>query len=576
MGRPAKTLEQHIRDGSFRARVHHSLLSGPLLAEKALEKLQGEYKTARSERERGAIALDFQARAHNIRTIARAGNPEFVCADDTLSPADFFEQNLRHQKGPAAGERFVLETWQREFVDELYRVDERGNRIYKRAILGVPRGCGKSPIAAGLGLYELMTRTDEPDIICAAAARDQAGIVFEYARGLAESGPLAEHLIIGRREIARPETRGVLRTISADGYVAHGANPSAVIIDEAHAFTTDRQRELFEALDTAVHKRPDSFWLTISTAGHDRASLFGKLYADVLEQLEPEYSVPGVTTARDEANGVLMFWWGAEADCDPDDEAIWQSVNPASWVTVPELRRQRRSPSMSASTFKRRHLNAWVAPEVERWIPGDTWSALAVPGSRIEPGATVCIGGDGSRSYDTSALGWASRAPDGRIDCAARVFSVRPDVPHHVRHHGRIDYADIQDSLLELAEGFEVAEIAFDPRYIEPAMETVADRLGESAVFPVEPHSRLHREALAAFERCVLEGVIRHSGDPVIAEQLSWTGVDRFDNGDVRRLRKLERARPIDVSVALALAVWRVVTDEGPSSIYETRGLLSV
>jgi hypothetical protein len=45
----------------------------------------------------------------------------------------------------------------------------------------------------------------------------------------------------------RPEARGVLRTISADGYVAHGLNPSAAIVDEAHAFTTDKQRELFEA-----------------------------------------------------------------------------------------------------------------------------------------------------------------------------------------------------------------------------------------------------------------------------------------------------------------------------------------
>jgi phage terminase large subunit-like protein len=37
-----------------------------------------------------------------------------------------------------------------EFVDELYKIDERGNRIFKRAILGVPRGNGKSPLAAAL------------------------------------------------------------------------------------------------------------------------------------------------------------------------------------------------------------------------------------------------------------------------------------------------------------------------------------------------------------------------------------------------------------------------------------------
>jgi phage terminase large subunit-like protein len=222
-----------------------------------------------------ALALDFEQALRTVRSEVGGSRLQGIAAATPGTPADFFRRNLTHAKGPAAGQRLKLEPWQRRFVDELYRTDERGQRVYKRAVLGVPRGNGKSPLAAGLGLYELMTRTDEPDVICAAAARDQAGVVFEYARGFAESSPIADELVIGRREIGRPETRGVLRTISADGYVAHGANPSAVIIDEAHAFTTHRQRELFEALDTSVMKRPDAFWLLITTAGHDRDSCSG-------------------------------------------------------------------------------------------------------------------------------------------------------------------------------------------------------------------------------------------------------------------------------------------------------------
>jgi hypothetical protein len=33
-------------------------------------------------------------------------------------------------------------------------------------------------------------------------------------------------------------------------------------------------------------------------------------------------------------------------------------------------------------------------------------------------------------------------------------------------------------------------------------------------------------------------GVIRHAGDPGMAEQLAWLGVDRFENGDPRWLRR--------------------------------------
>lgn len=292
----------------------------------------------------------------------------------------------------------------------------------------------------------------------------------------------------------------------------------------------------------------------------------------MLEALELQEK-PGLVIGRDEFNGVLMHWYGAADGADVDDTKLWKRVNPLSLVTVEALRRQRNSPSMSRSTFARLHLNGWVAPDVERWFSQERWDSLCDPDSRIEPGAAVAIGGDGSRSYDTSALAWASRADDGRIDVACRVFSVRDDVPHHVRHQGRIDYEDIQDSLLELAEAYSVDEVAFDPRYIEAAMETVADRLPASQVFPVEPHSRLHREALACLEKHVLEGVLRHNGDPVMGEQLAWTGIDRFDSGDPRRLRKLEHSRPIDVSVALALAVWRVA--QGASvSVYESEGLI--
>jgi hypothetical protein len=50
---------------------------------------------------------------------------------------------------------------------------------------------------------------------------------------------------------------------------------------------------------------------------------------------------------------------------------------------------------------------------------------------------------------------------------------------------------------------------------------------------------------------------------------------DRFDNGDVRRLRKLDRTRPIDAAVALALAV-QGATIEQSGSVYDERGMIAL
>jgi hypothetical protein len=180
----------------------------------------------------------------------------------------------------------------------------------------------------------------------------------------------------------------------------------------------------------------------------------------------------------------LLHWYGAAEDAQVDDRKLWRTVNPASSVTTEALRKQRNSPSMSRSTFARLHLNAWVAPDVRRWIATETWEGLAGD-VEIPDDATVFVGADGSRAYDTTAIAWAVKAPDG-IDVDARVFSVRDDVPHHVFDAGgTIDFSDVEGFLLELASRYDVREVRFDPRFLERSMEVVAMRLPNSAVAPV-------------------------------------------------------------------------------------------
>jgi phage terminase large subunit-like protein len=52
--------------------------------------------------------------------------------------AEFAAKYIVQTKGRWAGEPLALERWQRSFLDELFLVDEDGNRIYREALLGVP------------------------------------------------------------------------------------------------------------------------------------------------------------------------------------------------------------------------------------------------------------------------------------------------------------------------------------------------------------------------------------------------------------------------------------------------------
>ena len=190
----------------------------------------------------------------------------------------------------------------------------------------------------------------------------------------------------------------------------------------------------------------------------------------------------------------------------------------------------------------------------------------------MEPGARVCVGMDGSRTFDCTAVAWASRAADGRVDVGCRVFSVRDEVPHHELHRGTIDFGRVEEFVLGLFEDFAVQEAAYDPRYLERSAELIDVRLSGSKIVRVEPFSKFMREVLGSLEKGILTApsatrTIR------LSPGLQWAGVDRWDNGEIRRVSKLDRTRPIDAVIALALAYWRVQAAP-PVSVYETRGVL--
>jgi phage terminase large subunit-like protein len=150
VARPTKTLQEHLRDGSFRADRHASLLLGPLVDDKELAGPQATYRSAAT---RGEQRLDSLAFAQEATLLEGRQPRPLLNGRDGAAVISFFAHNLTHTKGPAAGQPFELEPWQRAFVEEFYRRDEEGRRIYRLGVLGVPRGNGKSrspPVLASM------------------------------------------------------------------------------------------------------------------------------------------------------------------------------------------------------------------------------------------------------------------------------------------------------------------------------------------------------------------------------------------------------------------------------------------
>ena len=203
----------------------------------------------------------------------------------------------------------------------------------------------------------------------------------------------------------------------------------------------------------------------------------------------------------------------------------------------------------------------------EPFIDIRDWDALAGD-FHIPTGAVVCLGGDGSRTWDTTVIAWATIDEDEIVTVDARVFSVRKNIPAHVLHTGgKIDFDDVEAFILDRFDCFDVREAAYDPRYLERSMDIVDVRLSEDASMPVEPSSKNMRDALQTLFNLVAEKKLRHGGDPVLRAHVLNSGAERGHASELRRIGKIDSRLPIDAVPAMALACWRAsMVDVAPAT----------
>jgi phage terminase large subunit-like protein len=491
--------------------------------------------------------------------------------------AKFFGKYLHHRKGVHATEFFHPELWQRDFLDEFYELDDAGRRIYKYGYLGIPRGNGKSPLAAGLGLYELLINRDAPDVFTVAGSKDQARILQDFARGFVEDheqlgGPNGRGWIEPSVNFLRcHENHGVMRVLASTGLNLHGLNPTAALIDEIHAFVNGDQEEVFNAMITALHKRPNSYMLAITTAGYDKTTLLGRAY-DSMMQLEDGEDLLGgcLRIRRDRENGVLAYWYGIPETLADDwqNEELWRLVNPASWVHMSDLRKQLHAPGFHELDFKRLHLNMWTATR-DSWLPSGLWASLRSD-AEIPDGAEVYVGVDVGQYHDTTAVSWAYKQPDSEIVIVrTHVWSVLPDLPHDSYvPGGRMQLALVGEYLKLLAERYRVAEIVFDPALF--AAE--ADRLAEEGLplFMLGQGTTAMNEAYQLFYQGCREAHVAHNGDKVLSAHIEAAAADMTERG--WKVRKLKSTNVIDACTAAVMAHYRARRSDAPS-IYERQGL---
>jgi phage terminase large subunit-like protein len=524
---------------------------------------------------------------------------------------DFFPDVLTHTQGPLAKKPIRLEDWQKSLLMNLWGWRRpNGKRRYRRCLLYLPKKNSKSTTGSGIAI--LILRTDHEGgarIIGAAAAKKQAGYIFDTAAGMVlQSDWLKRDLkVFGlrggsvERSIAFDAEASKYYVVASEAKTFDGDNIHAAIIDELHRFDDSKFIDLVEASDAA---RDNSLILYTTTADYNR-----KESPCNLKLAKARNVIAGI----DRDPTFLPAVWEATEEDDWTSEEVWRRVNPNWGVSVdPEafradFQKAVDQPSYRAD-FKRLRLNIVTDASVV-WIPGEKWTAGAVQSTDttverrkalIESlrGRECYIGLDLSSKLDLTSMTVLFPELVVEQDAERRRYTSlhyywvphenavarekRDHVPYlawreagwvEFTEGSIVDYSWIRHTIKEeIAKLFTIREIGFDPY----GAAQLSVQLSAEDGFPcveVGQGWKTLSEPCKEFEASILAGNWTHDGSPImdwnVRNCVAWR--DKAGNITPDKETSTERIDGVSATVT-ALARAMVHGGEG-RSVYEARGV---
>jgi phage terminase large subunit-like protein len=459
-----------------------------------------------------------------------------------------------------AGEPLVLREWQKELLRHLYARDKNGGYLARTALIGMPRKNGKSALSsAAIALYSLIFEgVQGAEIIVAAAEKEQARIVFGECRRMVETSELAESVTLYRDSIYVPESKSVLRVVSAEAYSKEGLNPSRVVIDELHAH---RDRTLFDVLSLAMGNRGNLAQLVaITTAG---------LRTDVSGQESVAYQLYqyGKKVASGEIidPSFFMAWWEAPPELDHKDPATWEIANPGFDDLVASDDFASAVLRTPEHEFRTKRLNQWVNVK-NAWLPAGAWDELADETVRLEPGDEYYLGFDGSWKNDsTGIVGIILPRFDGDVFRVFRAGSWEKDFAVN-DDSWVIDKQAVANYVLDFVrENPGCKEMVCDPSFWQDELYQWLDGGIQVVEFPQTLAYQV--PATARLFEGIMSKKFVHDGDPALARHMD-NCILKSSNGGSRLTKDYRNPKlKIDLAVALMMAWHRASAKLEPEII---------
>jgi phage terminase large subunit-like protein len=497
------------------------------------------------------------------RWIYDEGRANKVCA---------FAQQYRHEKGVLQGQRLILQDWQVFIFASIFGwVDADGIRKYREALLMIPRGQGKSPLAAIIAVWMAFFDGEKgAEVYTAATTEKQALEVFRPARSFIEQESAFAKLgiVAAAKSIFQASTRS--RFTPVIGRSKYGGAPYCAIMDEAHQLP---DTELYDSFKTGCNKRQNSLLLTISTAGV--SSTENPCYQlqqegqKVLEGVIPNDRLFVLIHAADDT----VEWSSRDAVRMANPNLGISNVEEAIFLDHDEAI---RNPAKQ-NVFRAMHLNQW-STSATAWMNIQAWNKCFDPMLTLESVKDLpCwLGSDLASKLDLSATVKLFRQDiDGKphFYCFTRAYLPEerinaPENQHYQRWNKQglliatpgaaMDYETLSADSAADVMTYQVQELAFDKRYADHYAELVNKASGVTRV-ETPPSPAILSPAMKELEAAVYDGRFHHDGHPVMTWCMSNVQTRESSVGNYTMPEKERPENKIDAAVALFIAMSRAM-----------------
>ena len=465
---------------------------------------------------------------------------------------EFAENFCCHSKGKMAGQKVVLELWEKAYLASVYGfIDIEGNRKCQRVILIVGKKNGKSLLDSIMGLYGLLADGEGgPEIYAVATKKDQAKIVWLEAKRMVNKSPKLKKrakTLVG--EINTAFNDGVFKALASDSDSLDGLNIHVVIMDEWHQWKNGKA--LYNMMADGVTAREQPLIIMTSTAGTIREDIFDEIY----DEAETQFN--NLKLGNEVDDRTLFFVYELDKKEEWLDANNWIKANPGLG-TIKKLRALQDKAKRVFSNLKL--LKNFVCKEFniretseQSWLTFETIVNEATYDiKKLKPRYGI-IGLDLSDTTDLTCATILFKVPNDNTIYIRQMYWIPADrLEEHIKtdkvpydiwleqgwlrlcEGNRIDYHDViawfnevkdEDDIYFYKAGYD----SWNAKYIIDELEMI---VGKEGAIPVIQGPKTFSSPLKSMEAELKANKVNYNNNPVLRWNLTnaKVNIDRNDN----------------------------------------------